>query len=163
MMCQETPKFDMDRARVKAVSDYQFGTGAGNAFLDGEVSIIKSKSTGKIRNVLLNGQHILSMRANDGFFTLRPEGAHILMKTFPAPKLRVVVNDDAIPFNREGKNVFCSFVEDCDKDIKLMDEVMVVDSSDNLIAIGRAMMIREEMLSFQTGIAVKVREGIKEA
>ena len=73
------------------------------------------------------------------------------------------MNDDAIPFNREGKNVFCSFVEDCDKDIKLMDEVMVVDSSDNLIAIGRAMMIREEMLSFQTGIAVKVREGIKEA
>lgn len=163
MMCQETPKFDMDKARVKAVSDYQFGAGAGNAFLDGEVSIIKSKSTGKIRNVLLNGQHILSMRANDGFFTLRPEGAKILIKTFPAPKLRVVVKDDAVPFNREGKNVFCSFVEECDKGIKLMDEVIVVDSSDNMVAIGRAMMIRDEMLSFQNGIAVKVREGIKEA
>ena len=163
MMCQDTPSFDLDKRRVKAVSDYQFGKGAGSALLDGDVSIVKSKSTGKIRNVILNGEHILSMRANDGFFTLRPPGAKILMKKFQKPKLRVIVKDDAIPYNREGKNVFCAFVEDCDRDLRPMDEVLVVDHSDNLIAIGRAMMIRDEMLSFRTGIAVKVREGIKDA
>ncbi|WP_400208120.1 tRNA guanosine(15) transglycosylase TgtA [Candidatus Methanomassiliicoccus intestinalis] len=162
MMCQEAPAFDLDKARVKAVADYQFGKGAGEAFLNGEVKIVKSKSTGKIRNVLLNGEHILSMRANDGFFTLRPPGAKILLQTFPRPRLRVIVKDDAVPFNREGKNVFCAFVEECDKDLRLTDEVLVVDQKDNLVAIGRAMMIREEMLSFQTGVAVKVREGVKE-
>jgi 7-cyano-7-deazaguanine tRNA-ribosyltransferase len=73
----------------------------------------------------------------------------------------VVVKDDAIPFNREGKNVFCAFVGECDPDVRPMDEVMVVDGSDNLVALGRALLTREEMFAFRTGIAVKVREGIK--
>ena len=101
------------------------------------------------------------MRANDGFFTLRPPGATRLKKGFAAPRLRVVVKDDAIPFNREGKNVFCAFVEECDPDVRPMDEIMVVDRNDNLVALGRALLTREEMFAFRTGVAVKVREGIK--
>ena len=53
----------------------------------------------------MDGEHVLSMRANDGLFTLRPSGAVRLMKGFPSPRLRVVVNEDSVPFNREGKNV----------------------------------------------------------
>jgi 7-cyano-7-deazaguanine tRNA-ribosyltransferase len=127
MMCQKAPSFDMDTARVRAVADYQFGKGAADILLDGQIELKKSETTGKIRNVLVDKQHILSMRANDGFFTLRPPGAVRLMKGFPAPALRVTVKDDAIPFNREGKNVFCSFVEECDPEVRPMDEVLVVD------------------------------------
>lgn len=161
MMSQRPPSFDIDLARVKAVADYQFGRGASAVLLDGKVKLVKSENTGKIRNVLVDGEHILSMRANDGFFTLRPPGAFRLLKGFPAPHMRVVVKDDAIPFNREGKNVFCAFVEECDPDVVPMDEVLVVSSKDELVAIGRAMMVRDDMLAFRTGIAVKVREGIK--
>lgn len=161
MMCRNPPSFNMDIARVRAVADYQFGKGAADILLDGKVDIKKSETTGKIRNVLVGGEHILSMRANDGFFTLRPPGAVRLMKGFPAPHLRVVVKDDAVPFNREGKNVFCAFVEECDPELRPMDEVMVVDKNGALVALGRNLMVREEMLSFRTGVAVKVREGIK--
>jgi archaeosine-15-forming tRNA-guanine transglycosylase len=35
-----------------------------------------------------------------------------------------------------------------------------VDRNDELVACGRALMNREEMLSFKIGMAVKVREGI---
>jgi len=35
----------------------------------------------------------------------------------------------------------------------------VVDKNDILVAVGRAQQVREEMLSFKKGIAVKVREG----
>jgi len=161
MMCDQMPTFNIDLARVKAVSDYQFGKGAGAALLDGNVTLKVSETTGKIRNVLVDGEHILSMRANDGFFTLRPPGAERLRKAFPAPRLRVTIKDDAIPFNREGKNVFCTFVEECDPEVRPMDEVLVVDRSDELVAIGRAMLTRDEMFAFRTGVAVKVREGIK--
>jgi 7-cyano-7-deazaguanine tRNA-ribosyltransferase len=161
MMCQKKPSFDIDLARVRAVCDYQFGKGAADLLLDGKVAIKKSETTGKIRNVLVDGEHILSMRANDGFFTLRPPGAMRLKKGFDAPKLRVTVKDDSIPFNREGKNVFNAFVTECDPEIRPMDEVMVVDQKDDLVALGRAILTREEMFSFRTGIAVKVREGIK--
>jgi len=161
MMCQKEPSFNVDIARVRAVSDYQFGKGAADLLLDGKIEIKRSETTGKIRNVLVDGEHILSMRANDGFFTLRPPGAARLRRGFASPRMRVEVKDDAVPFNREGKNVFCAFVNSCDPDLRPMDEVMVVDRNDDLVALGRAMMTRDEMLSFRTGIAVKVREGIK--
>lgn len=161
MMCVNKPSFDVDLARVKAVADMQFGRGAGGALLDGRVELKKSENTGKIRNVLVNGEHVLSMRANDGFFTLKIAGAERLRKAFPAPRLRVRVKDDSVPFNREGKNVFCTFVEDCDPEIRPMDEVLVVDASDELVAIGRAVLTRDEMGAFRTGVAVKVRDGNK--
>ena len=152
---------ELDLSRVRSVIDYQFGRGTHNAVLDGEVRVVKSKTTGKIRTVSVDGEHVLSMRASDGLFTLRPPGALRFMAHFPSPRWRVVVNEDAVPFNREGKNVFSKFVIDCDESLVPMDEVMVVDSSDDLVAIGRALQVREEMLAFEKGIAVKVREGIK--
>ena len=161
MMCEEAPKFDIDQARVKAVADMQFGRGAGAALLEGRVELKKSENTGKIRNVLVDGEHILSMRANDGFFTLKPAGAERLRKAFSAPRLRVRVKEDSVPFNREGKNVFCTFVDDCDPDVRPMDEVLVVNASDELVAVGRAQLTRDEMFAFKAGIAVKVRDGVK--
>ncbi len=75
MMCGTGSKFNIDLARVRAVSDYQFGKGASDHLLNGKVELKLSESTGKIRNVIVDGEHILSMRANDGFFSLRPSGA----------------------------------------------------------------------------------------
>lgn len=155
-----TSKFDIDMARIRAVADYQFGKGASSILFDGKVTLVKSKATEKIRNVHVRGDHVLSMRANDGFFTVRPKGAERLRKGFMPPRLRVIVNKDSAEFNRAGKNVFCGFVIDCDEDIRPYDEVLVVDESDDLVAIGRTMMTRGEMLAFKKGLAVKVREGI---
>jgi len=152
--------FDVDLARVKAVCDYQFGGGAGNMLMNGQVSLVKSKTTGKIRNVLVDGAHVLSMRAGDGFFSLRPEGAGRLLQGMPSPKLRVIVNPDSVEFNRQGKNVFSNFVIDCDPQLVPMDEVMVVDENDALVAIGRMILVRDELVAFKKGLAVKVREGV---
>lgn len=151
----------LDFQRVRNVVEYQFGQGISDILLDGKVEIEKSKITGKIRTVRVNGAHILSMRASDGFFTLKEAGARkILEKTSP-PRLRIIVQEDSVPFNREGKNVFCRFVIDADENLVPMDEVIVVDENDELVAIGRTLLTREEMLAFEKGIAVKVREGIK--
>jgi 7-cyano-7-deazaguanine tRNA-ribosyltransferase len=158
---KEEDMLDMDQLRVYGVTDMQFGKGASDALYKGEMKLIKSKKTNKIRNVLVNGEHVLSMRASDGMFTFKIPGARLLHKGFPPPKLRVVVEDDSVEFNREGKNVFAKFVLDCDDEIRPMDEVLIVDKKDELVAIGRAQMNKEEMLSYEIGIAVKVREGIK--
>jgi len=101
------------------------------------------------------------MRAPDGFFSLRPPGARRLMRGLAPPKLRVIVAEDSEPYIREGKNAFCQFVKDCDPDLVPMDEVIVVNQKDEMLAIGRALMSRDEMLSFKKGLAVRVREGIK--
>lgn len=153
--------FDLDLQRVKSVADMQFGKGAGEILAKDKVELVKSKKTGKIRNVISDDEHVLSMRASDGMFTLKAEGAKRLHKGFSKPRLRVVVDDDSVQFNREGKSVFAKFVMDCDDELRPKDEALVVDKNDKLIAFGRTLMNREEMLSFKTGVAVKVREGIK--
>jgi len=152
--------FDLDALRVSAVSDMQFGKNTSKALFDGEIKIIKSKKTGKIRNVFCNGKHILSMRAEDGLFTLKIEGGKLLHNYFKKPKLRVIIDNDAIPFVKEGKSVFAKFVKDCDPDLRPYDECLIVDSKDNLLAVGRCLLNREEMISFNYGVAVKVREHI---
>lgn len=149
---------DQDRAR--AVSRHQFGIAATESLFRAPVELVTSRNTGKIRNVISDGEHVLSMRAADGLYTLRPEGARRIMSVVPYPAMRVVVHDDAAPFNMEGKNVFNRFVTGGDEEIRPMDEVMVVDSKDNLVATGRAFLTLDEMRSFEKGIAVKVRDGV---
>jgi len=152
--------FDVAAARLRAIADFQFGRGAADALLKGKIETVTSKTTGKVRNVMRDGAHILSVRAEDGFYTLKTEGARFLHAAFTRPTLRVVVKSDTTEFNRQGKNVMAKFVVECDPDLRPFDECLVVDESDALAAVGRTIMNREEMLAFDRGVAVRVREGI---
>jgi 7-cyano-7-deazaguanine tRNA-ribosyltransferase len=154
--------FDIMTARARATADMQFGRGAADVLLDGTVELVTSKRTGKLRNIVVDGEHVLSMRAQDGMYTLKVPGARRLHAAWSAPRLRVVVDADAAPYARDGKSVFAQFVVDADEDLRPGDEVLVVDEEDGLLAVGRAHLNRREMLSFEKGMAAKVREGIGE-
>lgn len=153
----------LDESRVKAVVNMQFDQNAANAlFQNAEMELKKSRKTGKIRNVFVNGKHVLSMRAHDGFFTLKIAGGKLLHEYFDYPRLRVVVDDEAKPFVKDGKSVFAKFVKDCDPELRPLDECLVVDTDDTLLAVGRAMLNKKEMLAFDQGMAAKTREGISQ-
>lgn len=154
-----TDEYDADLLRAEAVSRYQFGKEATDALFKGRIELVVSKNTGKIRNVISDGEHVLSMRAGDGMYTLRKEGAARIASAVPAPHMRVCIMDDAVPFVSEGRNVFCQFVLSCDEAVRPMDEVIVVDRNDRVIATGRAMMVDSEIRSFKKGVAIKVRSG----
>jgi 7-cyano-7-deazaguanine tRNA-ribosyltransferase len=152
---------DPEMLRVSATADMQFGAGAAGALLAGKVELVRSPNTGRVRNVLSDGEHLLSLRAGDGQFSLRVPGAERLRRAFPSPALRVMVDADAAEFAAQGKNVFAKFVKDCDPGLRPNDEVMVVDEKDTLAAVGRALMVRDEMLAFGRGMAVRVRQGVR--
>src|SRR5213079_1726945 len=97
---------DWKALRVRATAEFQFGLGAADALLRGLISYVVSKNNGKVRNVLADGEHVLSLRAEDGLFTLKAAGARRLRAAFPSPRLRVIVEPDSVPFQRAGKNVF---------------------------------------------------------
>jgi len=153
-------KYNIDLLRILAVCEMQFGIGTGKVLLNGKIRIIKSKKTGKIRNIYCENKHILSMRASDGLFTLKIKGAEILHKNIKKPNLRVIIEKDAIPFVKDGKSVFSKFVKECDPNLRPLDECLIVDEKDSLIASGRCLLNRIEMLSFNYGMAVKTRETI---
>lgn len=153
-------RIDWNLLRVRATADFQFGRGAADALLHGKVEYAVSKNTGRIRNVFADGEHVLSLRAEDGFFTLKASGARRLQTAFPAPRLRIVVDADAVPFHREGKNVFAKFVKEADPELRPGDEALVVSPDEELCAVARAAMNRREMLAFKRGVAAFVREGV---
>lgn len=151
-------KFDIDMMRCRAVLDMQFGRGAADILDGADVKLVKSERTGKIRNVIINGVHALSMRAADGRFTLKMEGARLLMKALAPPKMRVTVDDEPAEFAAKGNNVFAKFVKECDMEVRPGDDVLVVNTKGELAAVGRALMNREEMLAFKRGVAVRVKD-----
>ena len=150
-----------DVKKVKAIADYQFGVGAGEALFKGNINIEKSKKTGKIRHIYDGKVLIVNMRASDSFLILSKEGAKRLHNAMPYPKNRVVVNEDSEPFALEGKSVFCKFVVDCDDDIRSNDEVLIVNEQDKLLAYGKALLGACEIKAFKTGQAIKTRKGMK--
>ena len=150
-----------DVKKVKAIADYQFGYGAGEALFKGNINIEKSKKTGKIRHIYDGKTLIVNMRASDSYLILSKEGARRLHSASEYPQNRVVVNKDSEPFALDGKSVFCKFVVECDENIRAKDEVLIVNEEDKLLAYGKAMLGACEIEQFETGQAIKTRKGMK--
>ncbi len=144
--------------QVQVIADFQFGRGAGRALFPDGCGFIFSR-TGRIRQVTLGGKRLVTVRAMDGKFTLGIDGALRLLASLPAPAHRVVVLDEVAEFIREGKNTFAKHVVAADPGIRSGDEVMVVTGNDDLLATGSAVLSGREMLCFNYGVAVKVRQG----
>jgi uncharacterized protein with predicted RNA binding PUA domain len=81
------------------------------------------------------------------------------MDALPAPGYRVTIRDDVAEFVAKGKNTFAKHVTAADPQIRAGDDVLVVDISDRLIACGAAAVSGPDMLAFNYGVAVKVRQG----
>lgn len=147
---------------LRTVADYQFGAGAGRALFPLDESFDIRRSTGgRPRQVLADGQRLVSY-GTDGRFTLAVAGGSRLQRALSPPAYRVVVGDESEPYVRGGSNAFAKFVVRADTGIRPGDEVLVVHESGRLLAVGRAELSGEEMLAFDTGMAVKVRDGVGE-
>ncbi|MCL2863030.1 MAG: pseudouridine synthase [Methanimicrococcus sp.] len=151
---------EMRLKRVRMMADYQFGKGAGGVLFDDDAAFLLSK-TKRIRQVHSGGERIATVRARDGFFTLSMEGARRLHSYLKAPAMRVVVTDEAAPFAAKGKTAFCKHVLSIDTDLRAMEEVMVTDKNDKLLATGQLVLSPKEVISSETGPAVFIRNGIE--
>ena len=100
-----------DVRKLKAIADYQFGWGCGEALFKGNINVEKSKKTGKIRHIYDGKTLIVNMRASDSYLILSKEGARRLHASTAYPKNRVVVNKDSEPFALD-KNVLPVVTDD---------------------------------------------------
>ena len=133
---------------------------------------------GRVKNVNDHeGQHLYSPRLRDGGMSVATAGAHALLqqRTTPLPTsipstawwghaslgpAVVVVNSDADPFVRKGRNVFHGFVLACDPWLAPGETCLVTDESGALLGHGVAECTASEMGTFAKGIAVKTRGGV---
>jgi uncharacterized protein with predicted RNA binding PUA domain len=149
-----------DLSALRIVADYQFGAGAGEALFPPEEQLrIRRSTSGRPRQVLAESGRLVSYGI-DGRFTLGTTGGQRLVETLSPLTCRVVVGTESEPFVREGKNVFAKFVSHVDPDVRPSDEVAVVHKNGELLGVGRAELAASAMLGFETGMAVKIREGV---
>ena len=153
---------EWDVARVCTILDYQFGKGMGDVFTNGDVELVTSRKTKRLRNLMLDGKHLASLSHRRGLFILQEPGARLIHKNSKSLQFRVVIDPETASFNREGKSVFCKFVKDVDENLKCMDECIVVTPEDELVAFGKLIMSPEELGLGQQGMAIRVRSGISE-
>ncbi|GAA0654178.1 PUA domain-containing protein [Salarchaeum japonicum] len=144
-------------AVLRRMAVYQFGRGADDAlFPDGEEFHVERSASGRPRQVVSDDGRLVSV-GMDGRFTLGLAGGRRLYDAIDG--YRVTVGDESEPFVRDGRNVFAKFVADADDAIRPEDEVVVEHERGEVIAVGRAELDAQGMLDFDSGMAVKVREG----
>lgn len=149
--------------RIRSIADYQFGKGIGKILFPDDVKVTYSKRTGRIRHIYLNDRLLATLRPKDGFFSLTIEGAKRIMNEAEPLRCWVKVNDDVAEFIAKGRNLFAKHVVNADEEIRPNEEVIIIDGEGNLLAVGKAVLTGREMKRFNTGVAVRVRKGIKEA
>lgn len=150
---------DRDLRRIRGIADYQFGAGSGEALFPEGIEIERSKNTGRIRLIRLDGSLLASLRPNDGLFTLTIAGAERLASKVKIGDSVVTVSDDVAEYVAQGRNVMARHVVEAGGGVRPGDEIIVVDSKKKVIAVGRALLNREEMLAFGVGVAVRTRRG----
>ena len=163
-------------AALRTVAEYQFGTGAGRALFPSDDVHVSRSQSGRPRQVYavepgdadptadadVPGDRLVSYGI-DGRFTLGVAGGRRLVAALDAPANRVTVGEESDPFVRDGKNAFAKFVRDVDPAVRPGDEVAVVRGDDTVLAVGRTELSADAMRDFDTGMAVKVRDGAGEA
>ncbi|WP_276279302.1 archaeosine synthase subunit alpha [Halorussus caseinilyticus] len=131
---------------VKAIADYQFGDGAGDALFDG---IQTEARYPKLRVQDRDGEQLAAMVPQYGVLSFTLTGARRWVES-EAPTKRVEID----AFAPHG-SVLAPGVVDADDDIRVGDEVVI--EGPKAFAVGRAEMSGPEMAESTRGIATTVR------
>ena len=132
---------------------------------------------GRMKNINdANGVHLFSPRLRDGGLSMATAGAQALLETRTEPlptslprtewwghgskgPAVVVVDQDAEPFVRKGRNVFHGFVLACDPWLAPGEACIITNEHGNFLGHGVSQCTSTEMAAFTKGIAVKTRGG----
>ncbi|PXY74553.1 MAG: hypothetical protein CXX80_06700, partial [Methanobacteriota archaeon] len=74
----------------------------------------------------------------------------------------VHVDEDAEPFVRKGRNVFHGFCLSADSTLRPGQPCLICNSSGELIGHGISRVDANEMMAFRKGIAIRVRDGVRD-
>jgi predicted RNA-binding protein (TIGR00451 family) len=153
-------KAQPESRQLAIMVDYLFGRGVSKALPKKGFRLYHSRRSGRVKSIFLDGRLFATVKPN-GAMALSMEGAAILSRSPKFKENCVQISDDVVEFVRGGKSVFCKFVERAGKNIFPKSEVAVVDGRGRVVGVGMAVLNGRVMPQFKSGVAVKVRAGIK--
>lgn len=144
--------------KLKYTINALFGAGVSKQ-LPKDISITFSKKTGRIREVHHNDKLLCTLRI-DGGLAITTYFAQILLKSKKFRQNCIEIDEESKPFVQDGKSVFCKHVAWAGKNILIGADVPVLYQN-KVIAVGRAVVNAEMMMTLKRGVAVKVRDSLK--
>lgn len=154
-------KQDWIKRKLRAVLTYQWGPEVASMVNLEGLSIVISRSTGKIRHVKLGSEIIFTLVPTTGLFTATYEGGFQLLKHDLDSKYIVRLDDEVREYVADGKSALAKFITHANPNLRAGEEVVVVDSSNTLLGVGKALLTGREMIAFQRGVAVNIRHSKK--
>jgi uncharacterized protein with predicted RNA binding PUA domain len=148
------------REKVCRHVDALFGAGVSDA-LPQDMVFEFSRRTGRIKNFSIAGRLAGTLRTDGGIALTLAGAQHFLDKSERFRENCVAPVQEAVPFVSEGRSLFCRHVEWCGLNVKVGSDVAVIDSSNQVIAVGAAILHARLMKRYDRGVAVKIREGLK--
>jgi predicted RNA-binding protein (TIGR00451 family) len=152
-------------AHLTGIFSYQFGPTIVPFFEKhfDNLKFVYSRKTGKIKQIEFQSQIFANYKPTTGTFSLSIAGGKYILPLIPSPKARVIVRTDVGEFISQGKSVFTKHVVTVDPDLRVGDEVFVVDEADQLLAIGKLNVPVPYISQLDSGMAVRVRHGLQKA
>jgi 7-cyano-7-deazaguanine tRNA-ribosyltransferase len=143
------------RRHVHGLLEWVWGRTLRERLVGEDLRPVHSRTTGRLRRVLKDGSSLLEVGL-DGLPHLTFQGGSFLRPHLPYPAGRVVAAEEAAAFVAEGRSLFSRHVLEVDPETVPGSPVLVVDASDRLLAVGRAMLSSGEMSRWARGVAVRV-------
>lgn len=144
--------------KLKHTLDALFGNGVSK-YLPKNIEMTFSRKTGRIRTVTHEGKLLCTLRI-DGGLAISPYFAQLLLKSKKFKENCLIVNQEAAPFVKEGKSVFCKHVVWCGKNTRIASDTPIL-YDDKVIAVGKAILSSEMISDFNRGMAIRVRDSLK--
>ena len=149
-----------ERRRLSIMVDYLFGRGVSRAIPREGMKLVYSRRSGRVKLVYHDDRLFATVRPN-GTMALSIYAAAVLSRSRAFRRNCVTVREDAVPFVKGGKSVFCKIVAGAGDRVSPRGDVAILDPRGRVIGVGRATMNGGYMSQFKSGAAVKVREGLQ--
>jgi archaeosine-15-forming tRNA-guanine transglycosylase len=145
------------RDRARQIATYQFGEDIAKVIIP-EDADIQTNSSGKIRYIFQGGKHFATLRSTTGRFTLSKNTVrHLPPSVIQASSLTLVILPDIEIDFKPGMSLFAKHVKSAKHTIRPGDEVLVINTKDQVICTGRALLSGREIENAKNGIAVRTR------
>ncbi|MHA2060634.1 MAG: PUA domain-containing protein [Candidatus Ranarchaeia archaeon] len=145
------------RDRARQIATYQFGEDIAKVIIP-EDADIQTNSSGKIRYIFQGGKHFATLRSTTGRFTISKNAVrHLPSSVIQASSLTLVILPDIEIDFKPGMSLFAKHVKSAKHTIRPGDEVLVINTKDQVICTGRALLSGREIENAKNGIAVRTR------
>ena len=147
---------------IFSIMSYQFDGKFATEFLSyfENMTFKFSKNTGKMKHIYIDKLLQANYRPSLGTFSITIDAAKRILHKIEIPNFRVQVQSDVSEFIANGKSVFAKHVKTIDPNLKIGNEVFIVDEQDNLLAVGKLSLPPKYIPYIKFGSAVNVRQGI---